>query len=202
MINNCTCTCEDYYKGYLCKHIIATSMEVIEPHYASTVEGRAKLEQAKKEEAKRRLEEIKRKQEEERKKREYERKYYSSLQTIEQYKRFSRLGTQNYLDLNELYEETKELKNKKTGNLATAVKIDPLIELEGSKKLKVSFKIGQTRMYVLNNISDFYDAYKNQSEIYYGKQLFQLNMITIKNRSNNGNIIISESTKEDPVCPM
>ena len=36
MINKSTCTCEDYYNGNLCKHIIATSMEVIEPHYAST----------------------------------------------------------------------------------------------------------------------------------------------------------------------
>ena len=25
LIKNSTCTCEDYYKGNLCKHIIATS---------------------------------------------------------------------------------------------------------------------------------------------------------------------------------
>lgn len=38
MINKSTCTCEDYYNGNLCKHIIATSMETIDPHYASTTD--------------------------------------------------------------------------------------------------------------------------------------------------------------------
>lgn len=171
MINNCTCTCEDYYKGYLCKHIIATSMEVIDPHCASTKEGKAKLEQAKKEEAKRALEELKRKQEEERKEREYQRKYYSGLQTMEIYKRLSRDSSNTSLNLNELYEETLEAKNKKAGNLATSMKIETFIEVEDSKTLRASFKIGQTRMYVLNNICDFYEAYKNQSELNYGKQL-------------------------------
>lgn len=52
-----TCTCEDYYNGNLCKHIIATSMEVIEPHYASTIQGRRKIEERKKEEERKRLEE-------------------------------------------------------------------------------------------------------------------------------------------------
>ena len=42
MINKSTCTCDDYYKGNLCKHIIATSMEIIDPHYASTKEGKKK----------------------------------------------------------------------------------------------------------------------------------------------------------------
>lgn len=82
MINNSTCTCEDYYKGNLCKHIIATSMEIIDPHYASTIEGTKRLEEKKKDEARKRLEEIKKQQEEERKRREYERKYYSGLRTI------------------------------------------------------------------------------------------------------------------------
>ena len=75
-----TCTCEDYYGGNLCKHIIATSMEVIEPHYASTKEGKKRYEERKREEGRKRLEEIKKRQEEERKKREYERKYYSGLE--------------------------------------------------------------------------------------------------------------------------
>lgn len=57
MINKSTCTCEDYHKGNLCKHIIATSMEVIEPHYASTIQGRRKIEERKKEEERKRLEE-------------------------------------------------------------------------------------------------------------------------------------------------
>ena len=43
MITDSSCTCEDYKNGNLCKHIIATSMEVIEPHNANTKEGKRKL---------------------------------------------------------------------------------------------------------------------------------------------------------------
>lgn len=171
LIKNYTCTCEDYYKGYLCKHILATSMEVINPHYASTNEGKARYEQAKKDEAKRMLEELKKRQEEERKSREYQRKYYSGLQTINLYKSLSKESSNTSLNLNELYEETLATKNKKEGNLATAIKIETFVEVENSTTLRATFKIGQTRMYVLNNICNLYEAYKNQSEIYYGKQL-------------------------------
>lgn len=171
MINKNTCTCEDYYNGNLCKHIIATSMEVIEPHYASTNEGRKKIIEQQKEEARKRAEQMKLKQELERKKREYERKYYSGLRAIETFKSNSRENTSNRLNLEELYEETIEMKNKKVGELATSIKLEQCIELENNETLKVSFKIGQTRMYVLNNICEFYEAYQNETELYYGKQL-------------------------------
>ena len=171
LIKDCSCTCEDFYKGNLCKHIIATSMECLDPHYASTTEGFKKLEQKRKEEEKKRLEEIKRRQEEERKKREYERKYYSGIRTIEIYKRNSKEQSKNVLDLNELYEKTNEIRLRNTGELATSIKIEYYAEIQDVETLKISFKIGQKRMYILNNISEFYEAYKNESEIYYGKQL-------------------------------
>mgnify|MGYP004511530969 FL=1 len=116
-IKESTCTCEDYHGGNLCKHIIATSMEVLKPHYASTKEGRKRLIEKRKEEEERRLEEI-------RKKREYERKYYTGLETIESYRRnLGRLPT-NTLDLAELYEATIEIKKKKQGELATSIKLE------------------------------------------------------------------------------
>ena len=148
-IKESTCTCEDYYGGNLCKHIIATSMEVIEPHYASTKEGKKRFEDKKKEEERKRLEEIKKRQEEERKKREYERKYYSGLRTIESYKRDARQMGTNTLDLAELYETTTEMKKKKAGELATSIKLEYNLELGDTETLRLSFKIGQTRMYVL-----------------------------------------------------
>jgi len=43
-ITNCSCKCMDYAKGHICKHILATCMEVIDPHSASTIEGKKKLE--------------------------------------------------------------------------------------------------------------------------------------------------------------
>ena len=171
MIKESTCTCEDYYNGNLCKHIIATSMEVIGPHYASTKEGRKKLEEKEKEEVRKRLEEIRIQQEQEGKRRQYENKYYSGLRTIELYQKNSNERTAHTLDLTELYEETKELKKRNTGELATAVKLEYYAEIENSETLKLSFKIGQTRMYVLNNICEFYQAYQNESGLYYGKQL-------------------------------
>ncbi len=171
MINDWTCTCEDYYKGNLCKHIIATSMEVISPHFASTQEGYKKLKEKRKEEERIRLEQIKEQQELERKRREYESKYYNGLRTIESFKQSSKQAIKSTLDLAQIYEETAEIKSKKTGQLATSIKIEYCAELQDSKTLKVSFKIGQTRMYVLNNICDFYEAYKNGNELYYGKQL-------------------------------
>ena len=170
-ITESTCTCEDYYKGNICKHIIATSMETIKPHNASTKEGQKRLEQERKKEEQRRIEEFKQRQEQERKRREYEAKYYSGIRAIEIYKQNLKQNLSDILDLNELYLETKEIKQKKMGNLATQIKLEYHAEIEDTKTLKISFKIGQTRMYVLNNIADFYEAYQNQTELYYGKQL-------------------------------
>ena len=171
LIKDSSCTCEDFYKGNLCKHIIATSMEVIEPHYASTIEGRKKIEEKRKEEERKRLEELRKRQEEEKKRREYERKYYSGLNTIELFKRSPIRQIANTLDLEELYEKTNAIKSTKAGELATSIKIEYTVEIENAKTLKVTFKIGQTRMYVLNNICDFYDAYKYGTELNYRKQL-------------------------------
>lgn len=173
IINESSCTCEDYQNGNLCKHIIATSMEVIEPHEAITKEGKEKLAKQREEEHKRALEAIRKRQEEEMKRREYEFKYEDGLKTINLYREMnnSPLGGEYTLDLPSLYERTKLRKNEKVGELATSVNLEHHIEISGQDTLKVSFKIGQDRMYVLNNISELYEAYKNNSKIYYGKQL-------------------------------
>lgn len=172
LINKSKCTCQDYRNGYLCKHIIATSMEVIEPHYASTIEGQRKMKQKEAEEERRRQELYRQRQEEERKRLAYQRKYFNSLQTINAYKEmnYTPLNSNN-LDLQGIYEKTMFMKSQKTGELATSIKLEPKFELQGTKTLKLTLKIGQTRMYVLNSISDLYQAYQNESELYYGKQL-------------------------------
>ena len=79
MLKECSCTCPDNDKGNLCKHTLATCMETIEPHYASTNEGRKKLFELKRKEQEEIIKELKRKQEEERKKLEYKRKYSRSF---------------------------------------------------------------------------------------------------------------------------
>ena len=171
IITKSECTCEDYNNGNLCKHIIATSFEVTQPHKPSTPERKKEIEEQQKLEIQRRLEEYKKREEEERKKREYERKYFTGLRTIEEYKEISKQNTRETLDLNELYEETIESRNRKVGELATSMKLEYYVEIHDSSTLKVFFKIGQKRMYVLNDISQFYDAYINGTQLYYGKQL-------------------------------
>ena len=171
LITDYSCTCEDFYKGNLCKHILATSMEAISPHYASTEEGRKKLKEKKKEEAKRHLENLRKRQEEERKRFEYERKYYTGLNAIENYKEKYQNNNPKTLDLREIFYEAYDEKHKRTANLATSVKLEYTIEIASAKTLKISLKIGQTRMYILNNIPNFYKAYKNKEELFYGKQL-------------------------------
>ena len=172
MINKCSCTCDDYINGNLCKHIIATSMEIIEPHDASTVEGRVKLIQKRKEEEEKRLELLKKRQEEERKRREYEQKYRNGLRTINLYKSmYKSSDNSNVLDLTNLFFETVYNKNKRAGELATSINLEPNLEFRDSQTLSLSFKIGQTRMYVLSNMSNFYQAYQTDSELVYGKQL-------------------------------
>ena len=172
MITEATCTCEDYRKGNLCKHIIATSMEVIDPHYANTKEGRKKLEKKRIEEEKKRLEELRRQQEEERRKREYQEKYSKGINLIESYKeKQGFIGNAENLDILQIYDETKMMKTQKTSELATNIKLEATMELNDDRTLSITFRIGQSRMYVLNSISSFYEAYKEKEEIYYGKQL-------------------------------
>ena len=162
-ITNSTCTCEDYYKGNLCKHIIATAFETIEPHNANTLDGIRKLVKKRQEEEEKRLAE-------ERKRIEYERKYYTGLRTIEEFKQNIGREPVNTFDLNQLYQRTVAERKIKPGTLATNVKIEYIAEIENNT-LKLSFKIGKDRMYVVSNISELYKAYKNETEIYYGKQL-------------------------------
>ena len=85
-ITDSTCTCEDYNKGNLCKHIIATSIETVNPHYASTEEGQERLDEIEREEEENRQKEIMKKREEERRKREYYYKYNEGINFIESYK--------------------------------------------------------------------------------------------------------------------
>ncbi len=176
MIRESSCTCEDNRNGNICKHIIATCLETIEPHRPSTAEGKRKLieKQRKEREEAIRQWELKRKEEEER--REYERRYYQSLRTIEEYKESRDLisDSTNNLNLEELYEIAKlKVENQDIWpkNLATSIKLEPKIEISKDSKLDINFKIGQTTKYILKNLSELYDAYSSKVPIKYGKNL-------------------------------
>ena len=163
-IINYSCTCEDFYNGNLCKHIIATAIETVDPHRPNTYDKY-------KEQQKKLWLEFANRQAEERKKQIYESKYNTGLHAIELYNQNIKQRTSNTLNLQEIYEESSEIKNQNNTNLDTSISIEFTADIEDSKTLKLSFKIGSKKMYVLNNISEFYNAYQTGSEIYYGKQL-------------------------------
>ena len=128
-IQDSSCTCLDYKAGNLCKHIIATSMEAIAPHYASTIEGKKEIEEKR--------EMLRRKKEEERKRLEYEGKYRNSLKTINLYKDDEKEKELYKLDLEELYKQT--INEKKNKQKFTQLKIEYTIEIENSESLKIKF---------------------------------------------------------------
>ena len=164
IIEKFSCTCADFYNGNLCKHVIATSMECLDPHYASTDKKREIL-------LKEREEELQRLRLKRQKEYEYNWKYSDGLKLLEEYKQNLKSKTSNAFDLSEIYEESIKLKKQKSKNLNNEIKLECILEVMDKETLCLSLKIGQTRMYVLNNISNFYQAYKNKEEIYYGKQL-------------------------------
>lgn len=159
------CTCLDYYKGHLCKHIIATYLETLNPHNKETYQERKIKVEKKIEDSK---EKMKRLVEE----RLYNEKYEIGIDLIKTFKNADRRmqGT-HLLDLYELSMLMEETKNKIKTELSTNIKIDFSIEFCDFDTLVIKFKIGTTRMYILNDFNLFYNGYLNNSEIYLGKQL-------------------------------
>lgn len=174
-----SCTCEDFEKGNLCKHILATSMEIIEPNNPSTEEGRIRLiEKRQKEEQERRKEYLLR-QEEARKKREYQLKYSKALTAIGKFKKANGIEQEDNfasdnINVKEMYEKTKAeklIENKGNTNLCTNINLEPKVEFGRTNELYISFKIGQNKMYSLKNIEEFCRAFEKEECIQFGKNL-------------------------------
>lgn len=172
LIKKYSCTCVDCINGNLCKHVVATALEVTNPHYWSTNEGRKRLQEKREKEERERLERLRKIKEEKIKRQEYIDKYSDGLRAIELYKREDAYmrETEN-LDLMTLYDEVKKSNDKKTSNLSTNIRLEFVMELYDEETISIHLKIGETRMYVLNNLEELYAAYKTETEIYYGKQL-------------------------------
>lgn len=178
MIKEYSCTCDDYKNGYICKHIMATSMELIEPHAPNTPEGKRKLLEKRKKE----LEEAQRlfllRREEEERRREYQRKYADALKAIDMYKNEGRTiyyndNEKNNINIKDLYETTKARMMLRENNpeLATSIKLEPRLDIKDKNTLELSVKMGQTTKYVIKDIVELYDAFSNQETIQYGKKL-------------------------------
>ena len=140
------CDCPDYSKGNICKHILATAMEVMEPHFASTIEGQKRLEKDAKDKREQAFRMWQIKQEEERKRQEYERKYYYALNAIKEFKKDDEVfkWTQNAIDksIKDIYQETRRKmleEGEVSQELATCISIEPQIELSNKSTMEISF---------------------------------------------------------------
>ena len=148
-IRECECTCEDFENGFVCKHILATSMEVIEPHYPSTKEGREKLLKSQREKEEERKKEYLKKIQEERRIFEYRMKYSNALKTINKFKDSTELQMNDIkldsnVDLRNLYEDIKlEREINKTSNLKilTQIRIEPRVKIRNNEEINITFKI-------------------------------------------------------------
>ena len=172
------CDCPDYSKGNICKHILATAMEVMEPHFASTIEGQKRLEKVAKDKREQAFRMWQLKQEEERKRQEYERKYYYALNAIKEFKKDDEISkwTQNDTDksIKDIYQESRKRmleEGEVSQELATCISIEPQIELSNNSTMEISFKIGQTTKYVLKDISEFCEAFDIGKTLNLGKKL-------------------------------
>ena len=179
-VNKWSCTCEDYKAGNLCKHILATSLETIEPHQPSTEEKKKEIIEARKKELEELRKQYERQQEEERKRLEYQRKYSTALNTIRRFKNANSinkegLSNNNNFDIKALYDKVqleKTYRNSYLPELSTQISLEPRIEISNKKgSINLGFKIGQAKKYVLKNISEFYYALIKNEVIQYGKNL-------------------------------
>ena len=167
MLKKYSCTCPDANEGCKCKHILATCMEILDPHKPST--------EKKKDEMRKAQEKLKK---ERQKKRIYNETYYDGLRLLNNYSEdmltFNVSKNENTLDINNIYADTiiedySKMKNDAT--LDENIIIEPRIVELGNDCLKVSFKIGTKMMYSLKEINNFATAFKNKKILNLGKKL-------------------------------
>lgn len=166
------CTCRNYKQGEICEHIIASCFEIINPHKASTKEGQVRLA-----EQRRKAFEERRKEEERR--REYERKYRWALHMLDIYKDNEKEALNknitNTTELNDFYKETmlNQLSDEDNSSapLSTQIKIEPKGSHNDETRFDVTFKLGETTMYSLKDISEFASAFNRDKQLSYGKKL-------------------------------
>ncbi len=176
-LKDSSCTCPDNDKGNLCKHILATCMEVIDPHTASTKEGIKKINEEKTQEIQKRIEAQRLQQEKLEKEREYKKRFSNAINMLEVYKlqesKITDLNNLDKFDIEDLYNDIHYsiLNTGRSDELATNIKIEPKVRFDVYSNFEVSFKIGQTTMYSLKDTYGLYKAFLNEEIIEFGKKL-------------------------------
>ena len=149
MVEDVTCTCEDYYNHYgICKHTLASVLEFINnPQYSEEI--------VETEEEKEKIEENKQ-------------DLLLNIKTgNEKFNSFKQIVNSFYQEEVEgISDEEDEIKQK------GIIKIEPIIYYEKfSGDIKVEFKIGNKKMYKIKNLADFYTRMLNKENYKYGERL-------------------------------
>ena len=149
MVEDVTCTCEDYYNHYgICKHTLASVLEFINnPQYN---------------------EEIVETEEENEEMKENKHDLLLNIKTgNEKFNSFKQIVNSFYQEEVEgISDEEDEIKQKGT------IRIEPIIYYEKfSGDIKVEFKIGNKKMYKIKNLADFYTRMLNKENYKYGERL-------------------------------
>lgn len=179
-VKKATCECIEYKMDNICKHIYGVVKEVENPHKSSEIQEQIQKRKEEDEKRNRILEEQKRK-EEERKKiiedrikkqqflQQYIQKYNSGIQLIDKFSETKK--QQKPMNLRGLYNEIISNKNSLKQENTTNIKLEYFVKIENFNEFNVYFKVGNQRMYILKSLWDFYEAYKKQEVLVYGKSL-------------------------------
>jgi len=143
-IENITCDCPDYYNHYgVCKHSLATLIEVMEENYEN------KEKDEKQEKIEQKID-------------------FIGIDKNKDYRNFKQIVNTFYNEEIEEMEQEEEsiIKNKGT------IKLEPKVSYEKfSGDMKVEFKIGNKRMYKIKNLSEFYTRMTEKEYFKYGEKL-------------------------------
>ena len=149
MVEDVTCTCEDYYNHYgICKHTLATVLEFINnPQYREQYVDKSSIDEEKLDNNHNILN--------------------STKLEPSAYRNFKQIVNSFYQEEVEgISDEEDEIKQKGT------IKIEPIIYYEKfSGDIKVEFKIGNKKMYKIKNLADFYTRMLNKESYKYGQKL-------------------------------
>ena len=145
MVEDVTCTCEDYYRHYgICKHTLASILEFINnPQYSDKFVEKDEEKLGKKD-------------------------LLLNIKTgSDSFRNFRQMVNSFYQEeIEGISDEEDEIKQK------GSIKIEPIIYYEKfSGDIKVEFKIGNKKMYRIKNLADFYTRMLNKENYKYGQKL-------------------------------
>ncbi|MEG1705622.1 MAG: DEAD/DEAH box helicase [Clostridia bacterium] len=163
--------CECLDNNNMCKHVIATLMEAVKPHI-TPIKEEIEKEKRKRDAA---FQLLLKQREESLRRYEYERKYNSCISLIEKFsnniEKNDKIKT-NGINLKKIQEEALSINLNKLHNDVEngSLKLVCRISVTYNNTLEVSFKIGNTKMYVIKNLFDFVSSFEIKQPIVFSEK--------------------------------